>query len=52
MGYWDMNGCPNLFNVQGSLVFTESNVQDQIFSPAHNLKYNPTPDNSNLPSLQ
>ena len=49
MGYWDMNGCPNLFDAKGSLVFTESNVQDQISSPAHNLKYDPTPDNPSLP---
>ena len=51
MGYWDVNGYPNLFNVQGTLVYTESNVQDQISSPAHNAKYNPTPDipNSILP---
>ena len=44
MGYWDVNGYPNLFNAQGSLVYSESNVQDQISSPAHNSKYDPTPD--------
>ena len=44
MGYWDLNGYPNLFDAQGSLVYTQSNVQDQISSPAHNAKYDPTPD--------
>ena len=47
MGYWDINGCPNLFDAQGNDVYMQSNVQDQISSPAHNAKYDPTPDVSN-----
>jgi hypothetical protein len=43
-GYWDIAGFPNLFNAKGRAVFSTPNVQDQISSPAHNAKYDPTPD--------
>lgn len=44
LGYWDLNGYPNLFDASGSEVFLTSKVQDQISSPAHNRKYDPKPD--------
>jgi hypothetical protein len=44
IGYWDLQGFPNLFDASGADVFLTSNVQDQISSPAHNAKYDPTPD--------
>jgi len=43
-GYWDVSGFPNLFDAVGNDVFLTANVQDQISSPAHNAKYDPTPD--------
>jgi hypothetical protein len=50
MGYWDLHGYPNLFNASGwDAVSQTANVQDQISSPAHNAKYDPTPDDPNLP---
>lgn len=50
IGYWDLHGYPNLFSAAGwDQVRLTANVQDQISSPAHNAKYDPTPDNSNLP---
>jgi hypothetical protein len=50
MGYWDMHGYPNLFDASGwDAVSQTANVQDQISSPAHNAKYDPTPDDPNLP---
>jgi hypothetical protein len=50
MGYWDVHGYPNLFDASGwDAVSLTSNVQDQISSPAHNAKYDPTPDNASLP---
>nr|WP_319491142.1 C39 family peptidase [uncultured Desulfobacter sp.] len=50
LGYWDLNGYDSLFDVSGweEIKLTE-NVQDEISSPAHNLKYDSTPDNSTLP---
>jgi len=48
IGYWDMEGFSNLFDASGAAVFLTSNVQDQISSPAHNAKYDPTPDASGL----
>ena len=48
-GYWDLHGYPNLFDAAGPDVFLTANVEDQISSPAHNLKYDPTPDNPDLP---
>jgi hypothetical protein len=50
IGYYDLHGYGNLF--PGSLwkvVSQTVNVQDQISSPAHNAKYDPTPDDPNLP---
>jgi len=45
IGYWDLNGYPNLFTASGwADVRLTANVQDQISSPAHNTKYDPTPD--------
>lgn len=44
VGYWDLAGLPNLFSAAGSAVYLTGNVQDQISSPAHNAKYDPTPD--------
>jgi hypothetical protein len=50
MGYWDLHGYGNLFDASGwDAVSQTANVQDQISSPAHNAKYDPTPDNSSLP---
>jgi hypothetical protein len=48
IGYWDLHGYPNLFQAQGNDVYLTANVQDQISSPAHNAKYDPTPDDPNL----
>jgi hypothetical protein len=50
IGYWDVHGYPNLFTASGSDVFLTANVQDQISSPEHNAKYDPTPDNASLPT--
>jgi hypothetical protein len=50
IGYWDLHGYPNLFTASGSNVFLTANVQDQISSPEHNAKYDPTPDNPSLPT--
>jgi len=50
MGYWDLHGYPNMFDASGWAAVSQTvNVQDQISSPAHNAKYDPTPDNPNLP---
>jgi hypothetical protein len=50
MGYWDLHGYPNMFDASGwAAVSQTANVQDQISSPAHNAKYDPTPDNAGLP---
>ncbi len=46
LGYWDLQGFPNLFDASGANVFLTSNVQEQISSAAHNAKYDPTPDAS------
>lgn len=44
-GYWDLHGYSNLFDASGwAEVRLTVNVQDQISSPAHNAKYDPTPD--------
>jgi hypothetical protein len=49
MGYWDLHGYGNLFTASGwDAVSQTANVQDQISSPAHNAKYDPTPDDSSL----
>lgn len=48
IGYWDLHGYGNLFTASGSDVFLTANVQDQISSPEHNAKYDPTPDNPSL----
>ena len=50
MGYWDLHGYGNLFTASGwDAVSQTANVQDQISSPAHNAKYDPTPDDTSLP---
>ena len=49
-GYWDIHGYPNLFTASGVDVYLTSYVQDQISSPAHNAKYDPTPDRTDLPA--
>jgi hypothetical protein len=50
IGYWDLHGYSNLFTAAGwDQVSLTVNVQDQISSPAHNAKYDPTPDDSSLP---
>ena len=35
LGYWDLNGCPNLFNAKGSAVYVQANVDNQICSPTY-----------------
>jgi hypothetical protein len=50
IGYWDLHGYGNLFTASGSDVFLTANVQGQISSPEHNAKYDPTPDNTSLPT--
>jgi len=49
-GYWDQHGLPNLFDASGSALYLTSNVQDQISSPAHNAKYDSSPDVAALPT--
>lgn len=51
MGYWDLHGYDNLFYASGweQIRYTE-NVQEQISSPDHNLKYDSRPDNPDLPA--
>jgi hypothetical protein len=50
LGYWDLNGYDNLFTASGwDQVRLTSNVQDQISSPEHNARYDPTPDNTTAP---
>jgi hypothetical protein len=48
--YWDLTQYAGFFDAEGwdELRLT-SNVQDQISSPAHNAKYDPTPDDPDLP---
>jgi hypothetical protein len=49
VGYWDLHGLDGLFDAAGPDVYLTANVQDQISSPAHNAKYDPTPDDPDLP---
>ncbi len=50
VGYYDLHGFDNLYTASGwDAVRLTSNVQDHISSPAHNAKYDPTPDDPNLP---
>jgi hypothetical protein len=50
LGYWDLLGYENYFGASGwDQVRYTANVQDEISSPAHNAKYDPTPDNASLP---
>jgi hypothetical protein len=45
IGYYDLHGYDNLFTASGwDAVKLTANVQDQISSPAHNAKYDPSPD--------
>lgn len=49
LGYWDLNGYDNLLDASGwDAVKLTDNVKDQISSPEHNAKYNPTPDDASL----
>ncbi len=49
-GYWDVHGYSDYFDASGwDEVRYTINVQDEISSPAHNAKYDPTPDNPSLP---
>jgi hypothetical protein len=50
LGYWDLHGYENLFDAAGADLYLTENVKDQISSPAHNAKYDPTPDDANLPT--
>ncbi len=51
IGYYDAQGYSNLFDAAGwDNVKLTANVQDQISSPAHNAKYDKTPDKTNLPT--
>jgi hypothetical protein len=50
IGYYDLHGFDNLFTATGwDDVRLTSSVQDEISSPAHNAKYDPTPDDASLP---
>lgn len=50
IGYYDLHGYDNLFPGSVWKVVSQTvNVQDQISSPAHNAKYDPDPDDPNLP---
>jgi hypothetical protein len=50
VGYYDLHGFDNLFDASGwDEVKLTANVQDQISSPAHNAKYDPDPDDPDLP---
>lgn len=50
LGYYDVHGYPQYFNAQGwDAVSQMQDVEDQISSPAHNVKYDPTPDDAALP---
>jgi len=50
IGYYDLNGFGSLFDAAGwDNVKLTANVKDQISSPAHNAKYDPHPDDPNLP---
>ncbi|MCP5364228.1 MAG: pre-peptidase C-terminal domain-containing protein [Hyphomicrobiales bacterium] len=49
-GYWDQQGFANTFVAETfEDVLLTQNVQDHISSPAHNAKYDPTPDDATLP---
>jgi len=49
LGYWDLHGYGNLFPASGADLYLTDNVRDQISSPEHNMKYDPSPDDANLP---
>ena len=50
LGYYDIHGHPGIFDAQDwDAVRLTQNVGDQISSPAHNAKYDPTPDHPTLP---
>lgn len=50
LGYWDLFGFSNLFQSDGDDIYLTDNVKDEISSPEHNAKYNPTPDDATLPT--
>lgn len=48
-GYWDVQGYATYFDASGwDQVRATVNVQDEISSPLHNAKYDPTPDDPSL----
>lgn len=50
LGYWDVQGYADYFLASGwEQVRYTANVQDEISSPAHNAKYDPSPDDPSLP---
>jgi len=50
VGYYDLQGFSGLYDAEGwDSVKLTSNVKNQISSPTHNAKYDPTPDNPSLP---
>lgn len=50
LGYWDLQGYSHYFDASGWTDLRQTvKVQDQISSPAHNQKYDPTPDTPSLP---
>jgi len=50
VGYYDLLGYDNLLAASGwDAVKLTANVQDEISSPPHNVKYDPTPDDASLP---
>ncbi|MBN1911960.1 MAG: PEP-CTERM sorting domain-containing protein [Pirellulales bacterium] len=50
IGYYDYHGFDDLFDASGwAQVKYTRYVRDQISSPAHNAKYDPKPDDPNLP---
>ena len=51
MGFYDLHGYDNLFDASGweEVRYTE-NVREHISSTAHNLKYDPRPDDFSLPT--
>jgi sugar lactone lactonase YvrE len=49
-GYYDLKGYTNLFAASGPDVYQTAYVYEEISSTAHNEKYDPTPDRTDLPA--
>ena len=49
LGYYDASGLAGLFDADGTALYLTDNVREEISSTAHNAKYDPTPDDQNLP---